>query len=164
MNHKHKRKLLAFLTALASAQAHAAQPELESHIGFNSGKSLVFHIASRHGGTGEQNLNESNPGISYRHGIDNWNLFATGGVYENSFYKTSWYAGVGKTFFTAGPVAFTLVGGAVTGYVARITPAIIPELSIHYKQVSLIVGYIPGVRYRETVTIPAFTFSLAANF
>ena len=150
-------------------------------VGFNQGSHLVFHIASRHSSemevtevnygiigrpaqTRKLELNEVNPGLSVRHGIDIMGLFAVGGFYKNSFYKTSLYAGIGKTFFSVGPFAFTLVGGAATGYIERLTPAIIPEFSIHYKQTSFIVGYIPGIRYRETITIPAFTFSVAASF
>ena len=131
-------------------------------VGFNQGDHIVFHLASRH--SSEQELNEANPGLSYRHGIDSLGVFVAGGFYKNSLYKTSVYVGAGKTFFSVGPVAFTLVGGAVTGYIEKITPALIPEISFHYKQTSFIVGYIPGVRYKDTVTYPAFTFSVSASF
>lgn len=148
-------KIIAILLVLFAVPAVA-------DVGFNQGNHLVFHLASRH--TSKQELNEANPGISYRHGIDSLSVFVVGGYYRNSYDKTSVYAGIGKTFFSVGPVAFTLVSGAATGYIETLTPALIPEISIHYKQASFIVGYIPGVRYRGNVTIPAFTFSVAASF
>ena len=149
------RTIIAILLFLFAVPAVA-------DVGFNQGSHLVFHLASRH--SGKQELNEANPGLSYRHGIDSLNVFVLGGFYRNSYDKTTGYAGIGKTFFTVGPVAFTLVGGAATGYIERLTPALIPEVSVHYKQASFIVGYIPGVRYREIISIPAFTFSVSASF
>ena len=149
-------KILALMASLI------AIPAIADDVGFNHGNSVIFHLKSKH--SGQQELNESNPGLSYRHGIDSMNLFATGGFFRNSFDRTSIYAGIGKTFFTVGPTAFTLFGGAATGYIEKLTPALIPEVSFHYKNASFIVGYIPGVRYRDAFTIPAFTFSVAANF
>ena len=150
------KNLLAIMASLI------AIPAIADDVGFNHGKSIVFHMASNH--SGQEELNESNPGLSYRHGIDSMNLFATGGFFRNSFNRTSVYAGIGKTFFTVGPAAFTLVGGVATGYVEKLTSALIPEVSFHYKNASFVIGYIPGVRYRDTFTIPAFTFSVAARF
>ena len=150
---KNKLALIASLIAV---------PAMADDVGFNHGNAIVFHMMSKH--AGEQELNESNPGISYRHGIDNVNLFATGGFFRNSFDRTSVYAGIGKTFFTIGPAAFTLVSGLATGYIEQVTPALIPEVSFHYQNASFVVGYIPSVRYRDTFTIPAFTFSVAARF
>ena len=145
--------LIALLTTI---------PAMADDVGFNHGDAILFHIASKHSGI--QELNELNPGLSYRHGIDSPKLFATAGFFRNSNNRTSSYAGVGKTFFTVGPAAFTLVGGVATGYIERVTPALIPEFSFHYKNASFIVGYIPGVRYNGNATIPAFTFSVAARF
>ena len=139
-----------------------AAPAMADDVGFNHGSSIIFHLKSKH--SGQQELNESNPGLSYRHGIDSMNLFATGGFFRNSFNRTSVYAGIGKTFYTAGPAAFTLFSGVSTGYIEKLTPALIPEVSFHYKQASFIVGYIPAVRYKGNYTIPAFTFSVAASF
>lgn len=137
-------------------------PAVADDVGFNQGSHLVFHMVSRH--SGKQDLNESNPGISYRHGIDRLSVFVVSGFYRNSYDKTSVYAGIGKTFFSVGPIAFTLIGGTATGYVERITPALIPEASFHYKKASFLVGYIPGVRYNNATTTPAFTFSVSASF
>lgn len=149
------KTIISVIMLVISAQATA-------EVGFNQGNHLVFHVASRH--SSDQELNEANPGLSVRYGIDSLNMFVTGGFYKNSYYKNSTYAGVGKTFFSVGPVAFSLVGGAATGYIERLTPALIPEVSIHYNKTSFIVGYIPGVQYRDTITIPAFTFSVATSF
>ena len=150
------KNILALMASLI------AIPAIADDVGFNHGNSIIFHLKSKH--SGQQELNESNPGLSYRHGIDSMNLFATGGFFRNSFNRTSVYVGVGKTFYTAGPAAFTLFSGVSTGYIEKLTPALIPEVSFHYKQASFIVGYIPGIRYKDVYTIPAFTFSVAARF
>lgn len=150
---KNKLALMALLIAT---------PAMADDVGFNHGKSIIFHLKSKH--AGQQELNESNPGLSYRQGIDGKNLFATAGFFRNSFNRTSVYAGIGKTFYTAGPAAFSLTGGVTTGYIEVLTPALIPEVSFHYKNTAFIIGYIPGVRYKDVYTIPAFTFSVSARF
>ena len=150
------KNILALMASLI------AIPAIADDVGFNHGKSIVFHMVSNH--SSQEELNESNPGLSYRHGIDRMHLFATGGFFRNSFDRTSVYAGIGKTFFTVGPAAFTLVGGVATGYIEKLTPALIPEVSFHYKNTAFVVGYIPGISYKDVYTIPAFTFSVAARF
>ena len=135
-------------------------PAVADDVGFNQGNHIVVHLASRH--SSDKEFNEANPGLSVRHGIDSLGVFVVGGVYRNSFENTSVYAGVGKTFFSVGPVAFTLISGVATGYIERLTPALIPEVSFHYKHISFLVGYIP--LYKNAITTPVFTFSLSACF
>ena len=60
-------------------------------VGFNRDNNLVFHAASRH--LGDRELNESNPGIGYRHGIESIKAFATVGAYKNAYRVTTIYAG-----------------------------------------------------------------------
>lgn len=74
--------------------------------------------------------NNFNPGLGAQHDI-NPDLRVLGGVYRNSYYKTSIYAGLGYQPLQHGVVRFGVMGALVTNYDHLKVPAmILPAVSI----------------------------------
>lgn len=115
--------------------------------GFNDSRTVVVHAASYHFNTdsdyrvGGRPLNESNPGIGYRHGFGSFFLHA--GAYKNSQSHTSYYAGIGTSLISIGPVSFGVVGGAISGYADRVYPIVLPEMALTYGRASVLMNYAP---------------------
>ena len=73
----------------------------------------------------DADFNEANPGIGYRH--DNGLL---GGVYKNSYGKTSVYAGKNWQVPVGGLLNAGVTVGGVTGYPAgKVLPMLVPEIN-----------------------------------
>lgn len=115
--------------------------------GFNESRSVVVHVMSHHFNTDSnyrvrgRELNESNPGLGYRHGFGSFFLHAGG--YKNSQSHTSYYAGIGTSLLSVGPVSFGVIGGAISGYADRVYPIVLPEVALTYGRSSAILNYAP---------------------
>jgi len=69
-------------------------------------------------------------GFEFEHNKD-WAW--TGGVYRNSEYNYSWYAGARYTFYKDTDWNIGLIGGAVTGYRAMpVIPMLLPDICWNY--------------------------------
>ena len=69
-------------------------------------------------------------GFEFEHSKD-WAW--TGGVYRNSEYNYSWYAGARYTFYKDIDWNVGLIGGAVTGYRAMpVIPMLLPDICWNY--------------------------------
>ena len=86
-------------------------------------QTVGLHLASVHSAPG---FNNSNPGI-YLRTRGGW----TAGVYRNSEWRTSTYAGWTASTEVAGPVRAELTMGLITGYrVAPVLPLLAPSLRV----------------------------------
>jgi len=110
--------------------------------------SIDIILTSRH--TIEGDFNERNPGFAYSRGNGHG---LTGGIYRNSFYETSVFAG----YYTQTEEPYLnigIVGGLITGYEQQtgkeIFPLALPYVLIGPKAVRARIGALPGV----------FTFSM----
>jgi len=148
-----KRTALALL--LVATTAAQADP------GFNDGASLVIHVGSKHA-TSELPMNGRNPGLGLRYGAG-WGFYHAG-TFINSLENRSVYAGIGRTLWTRGPVAFSILAGGITGYEVNVAPALLPELSFRYGNAAVLLSYIPRVSAGDLATVPAVSLSLAVKF
>jgi hypothetical protein len=126
---------------------------------------VVVHVASYHLDRDKnQEFNEFNPGIGLLFRVPGHGFFAAAGIYENSLYRPSAYAGVGKDFPIAGPMAFRLTGALVTGYSYPVIPVILPELTFRAGGYGLAIGYVPELSFGGAVVESFFSFSLLKKF
>jgi hypothetical protein len=94
--------------------------------------------------------NEHNGGLGLEHVLgENWS--ALGGFYDNSFHRTTVYAGAAYTplrvsVFKAGVAAF-----AATGYEYPIVPAAAAVLEMEYERVGANLLFIPHSRWAPGV-------------
>ena len=96
--------------------------------------------------------NEKNWGLGLRYKLDADHLSAVAGVYKNSLYKPSIYAGLAYTpikWLTDVNVGF-LVGG-VTGYLEHAVPIFVPILMYQYKEVGINLIGIPPLGNIDSV-------------
>lgn len=95
--------------------------------------SLSINGFSKHLGT-DQEYNEVNPGIGIiKHTGDK--SYATAGYYKNSFSEPSYYAGLGydEKFGDDYYAKLGVVAGVVSGYKRKLTPMVLPKLSLGMK-------------------------------
>ena len=84
----------------------------------------------------------------------------TGGVYRNSEWNYSWYAGSRYTFYKDSDWNIGLVGGAVTGYRAfSVIPMVMPDVCWNY----LCVGALPKVS-KDGSNVVAFSVRLPIQY
>lgn len=76
---------------------------------------LVLSATSHHFAA-TQHYNQRNLGVGWEHATRYDRLTLIGGVYDNSFYRRSAYAGVAWTPFTLGVLHLGVAAGAVTNY------------------------------------------------
>jgi ribosomal protein S11 len=108
-------RLLALTALVAAANASAAGP---THV--------MVHVASAHT---EANFNNTNLGLGLRW-ADAQGDGPVAGVYGNSEWRNSAYAGYAWSWQVAGPVSAQLAVGAVTGYkLAAVVPMVLPSLA-----------------------------------
>lgn len=124
---------------------------------------VVVHVASYHLGNGKD-FNEVNPGLGLHFQVPGHNFFAAAGAYQNSLSRVSAYAGVGKDFSIAGPVAFRLTGALVTGYRIPVAPVLLPEITIGAGSYGLAIGYMPQLEFGDDVVESFVSFSLLKRF
>jgi hypothetical protein len=80
--------------------------------------------------TPDNNPVNAGVGFEFEH---NKNWAWTGGVYRNSEYNYSWYAGARYTFYKNTDWNIGLIGGAVTGYRAMsVMPMLLPDICWNY--------------------------------
>jgi hypothetical protein len=81
--------------------------------------STIIHLASKHGSTADNyKFNEVNPGFAIRAEFDR-DMSIQGGVYKNSYKKTTAYAALQYTPVKLGNVRFGGFAGMGTGYTAH---------------------------------------------
>lgn len=118
---------------------------------FSCEKSLVINLGSHHS-SGE--FNEKNYGAGFSCKYEN--ILYGVGFYDNSYYKTSYYASVGAE--TSGLIRAGVSLMAVSGYkdfienANRVSVIALPEVSINYDLYKLSVGYLPGIEDGPSVT------------
>jgi hypothetical protein len=96
-------------------------------------------------------------GLEFEHNKD-WAW--TGGVYRNSEYNYSWYAGARYTFYKDDDWNLGLIGGAVTGYKALpVIPMLLPDVCWNY----LCVGALPKVS-KDGSNVVMFTVRLPIQY
>lgn len=122
-----------------------------------------MHVASYHLGRG-QDFNEVNPGLGMHFHVPGRRFFAAAGAFDNSLSRVSAYAGVGRDFQIAGPVAFRLTGALVTGYRYPVVPVILPEMIITAREYGLAIGYMPKLTFGDAVVESFISFSLLKRF
>lgn len=123
---------LLFASSLAAAQSH-----------------VIVHVASVHTKAG---YNNTNPGIGLRW-ADAHGDGPVAGVYRNSEWRNSAYAGYAWNWQVAGPVSAQFVVGAVTGYKrGTVVPLVMPSVAYAVGPKTAVrlsgvppVGSIPGV-------------------
>ena len=124
---------------------------------FASEDYLVAHLASYHPDI--RTYNEVNTGMAYRHYEDR--NFLSIGEYKNSLSKQSFYMGGGIDILKSNYLTLSITGGLITGYKIDIAPFLIPELSVNYKGVKIIVNYVPKI---DNIVEAALGFSMALKF
>jgi len=124
---------------------------------------VVLHVASYHLER-DQDFQEFNPGLGLHFRVPGHDFFAAAGAFENSLARPSVYAGIGKDFPIAGPVAFRLTGALVTGYHIPVAPVVLPELTFTAGTYGLAVGYVPELKFGESVVESFISFSLLKRF
>jgi hypothetical protein len=121
---------------------------------------VILHVASYHTDR-EPQYNENNPGLGLRIKSPERKIFFAAGAYRNSVRSASVYAGAGMGMLDTGLLTFRFMVGGITGYSRPVLPFVFPELVLSYKEIGLMVGYVPKVNNE----IPQFfTFSLVKRF
>lgn len=124
---------------------------------------VIIHAASYHTNR-SRDFNEFNPGVGLHVSLPDLPFYAAAGVYRNSLYSTSVYAGIGKDFALGGPFSFRLTAGAVTGYEVPVAPALLPELVISGAHYGVSIGYMPKLAIGDKTVEAVFTFSILKRF
>ncbi len=121
---------------------------------------VVIHAASYHPDV--RSYNEINPGIGFRSYNDK--TFFAIGAYKNSISKESAYIGAGIKVASYKNVDVSLTAGIITGYILPIAPFVIPEFSVNFKNVKLLINYIPKVTINDRTVDQAVGLSVAIKF
>ncbi len=103
---------------------------------------VVVHAASYHLDR-SVDRNENNYGLGLR--FKTGEHFTMVGGYRNSMYRDSFYAGVGKEFYSVGPLSFRLLAGIVTGYGVPIAPLVLPEAVARFGNLGVAVNFVPHI-------------------
>ena len=92
--------------------------------------------------------NNFNPGLGLQHDI-NPDLRVLGGVYYNSYYKATVYAGIGYQPLQYGMMRFGVMGGLVTNYIHLEVPVmLLPALSVEGKKFGIDILGFPSIGSR----------------
>ena len=121
---------------------------------------VVNHLVSYHPDV--RTYNENNPGLAYRQYSDD--TFMAIGTYKNSINRQSAYAGVGYDVAKISNVTASVTAGLITGYYVKVAPFIIPEVSVDFNGLKLIVNYIPKITIGKMTVDAAFGFSAGIRF
>jgi hypothetical protein len=104
--------------------------------------------------------NNFNPGLGLQQKI-NTDLRLLGGVYYNSYHRTSVYAGAGYQPWQYGAVRFGVLGGLVTNYDnLRVPVIVLPALSIEGTRVGIDILGFPSVGSRTGLITANLKFKL----
>lgn len=126
---------------------------------------LLLHGGSKHyGDTQGYDFNESNSGVGYQHDITP-QFAVIGGVYDNSYNRTSVYAGAAVTTNPRRTFSVGLQGGIVTGYddtpqgTGVVTGYVLPFVRARRGLVFAEIGWIPPL-----TGIGAITYSVGVSW
>lgn len=89
---------------------------------------MIVMGVSKHAGDGV--FNEVNPGVGIWIDLDNKNAIISG-VYNNSYNRTTVYAGGSRHIATWGPVQVRADFGLATGYQDNVIPMLLPVVELH---------------------------------
>jgi hypothetical protein len=104
--------------------------------------------------------NNFNPGLGIQQKV-NTDLRLLGGVYYNSYHKTTVYAGAGYQPWQYGAVRFGVIGGFVTNYDHLQVPVmVLPALSIEGARVGIDILGFPNVGSRTGLITANLKFKL----
>lgn len=122
----------------------------------------ILHGGSVHFG-GEYDYNETNSGFGYRYYL--MDGFAIGGgVYDNSFNRTSYYGGFAAFTPVGRHVDLGLQVGIVSGYAGTpqgtgtVTPYVLPTVRVRWRRLFADVGVLP------VGDIPFITYSVGLTW
>lgn len=105
--------------------------------------------------------NEINPGLGLRFKHHDDDFFYAVGDYQNSNWRNSAYFGIGKEFWSFGPLSVRVVAGVISGYNSSVLPVVLPELSLKLGGgYSMDINFIPPTPWNTGV----FGFSLGKSF
>jgi len=121
---------------------------------------VILHVASYHTDR-EPQYNENNLGLGLRIKSPARKIFFATGAYRNSVREVSVYAGAGMGMLDTGLLTFRFMVGGITGYSRPVMPFVFPELVLSYKEIGLMVGYVPKI---DDEIPQFFTFSLVKRF
>ena len=117
---------------------------------------IILHGGSKHFG-GTYDFNESNLGVGYSHDI-NKHIAVRGGVYDNSYNRTSVYVGAAASVAISRSFDIGVQVGAVTGYAGTpqgsgtVSPFVLPYVRGRYGRLFGEVGYLPPVNGISVIT------------
>lgn len=126
-------------------------------------REVVVHVASYHGDRSKVR-NEVNPGLGLILKKSSSRWFTTVGVYENSNYRTSFYAGVGTDVPLVDHVALRFTVGVVTGYEVPLMPVLVPELVIERRGYGVAIGFVPKLKFGNHETESIMSLSVIKRF
>ena len=117
---------------------------------------MIVHVASYHTDR-EPDYNENNLGLGLRIKSPERRIFFAAGAYRNSVRANSVYVGAGMGMLDTGLLTVRFMVGGITGYSRPVLPFVFPELVLSYKEIGLMVGYVPKI---DNEIPQFFTFSL----
>ena len=126
-------------------------------------REVVVHVASYHADRSKVH-NEVNPGLGLRFKNPSSRWFAAAGVYENSIYRTSFYAGMGTDVPLIDHVALRFTVVVVSGYEAPLMPVLVPELVIERRGYGVAIGFVPKLKSGNHEVQSVMSFSLIKRF
>lgn len=96
-----------------------------------------------------EKYNQHNYGLGFESETRFNRLSVIGGGYDNSYKRTSAYAGMTFTPLALGPIHLGAIGGFISGY--RSVIAVLPTAQIEYERIGFNVYYAP--QYRDSCAV-----------
>ena len=155
------KTIVVTMLLVISTQAHSLDGWLDIHLtSFHANRTYVDQSGN------DVKYNQSNLGLGLSLPV-NANIDARAGFFENSFNKTSLYAGADFHTNSNKLISAGINTGLASGYkntpanTSTVTPMLVPYLSFKLKNFRTQIGYIPAIDPKQ---VAVWTISVGTKF